>query len=257
MNKSNTQQEKKRGRKPKPGSPTEYFALREEEAVKEFLATSDQAKKSKLFEGIINPALKELVKGVMRMPRFQNIIGVNLEYLEEDAYYHVVENMHKFQPGRIGKSGQLVKAYSYYGTIAKNFILQVKKNADKSISEHGGMLDIAEFSEQIPEKVDKTPQFEELRELLLANLDKVISTDKKLNQNDLIVGNALKYMLVNWHKLEFQKKNEFMRILSHYTHLKSAIIARSLKKLKVLAYDTPLQRPQKKKKKKQVIKEDI
>lgn len=239
---------KKRGRKPKPGSPTEYFGQREEEAVKEYLTTQNQHRKSVIFEEILHPALKELVKGVRRMPKFQKLIGLNEDYLLEDAYYQVVENMHKFKPGTIGKSGQPSKAYSYYGTIVKNFLLQSKKNADKSINQHGGILDVDDFSDQLAEKVDRTPDFEELKTQLLANLERVLATDKKLNQNDLVVGNALRYMLTNWHKLDFQKKNEFMRILAQYTHLKAAIIARSLKKLKILTYDNFFNPPVKKKK---------
>jgi len=239
---------KKRGRKPKEGSPTQYFGEREELAVKEFLTTEDRYKKSKIFEDIIEPALRELVKGVRRMPKFQKMIGLNEEYLLEDAYYHVIENMHKFVPGRIGKSGQPVKAYSYYGTIIKNFYLQTKKTADKSINEHGGMLDVDDLMDHIPERIDRTPEFEELKAQLLVNLERILATDKKLNQNDLVVGNALRYMLTNWHKLDFQKKNEFMRILAQYTHLKAAIIARSLKKLKILTYDNFFNPPTKKKK---------
>ena len=235
---------KKRGRKPSPNSPKSYFGEREEIAIKEFLATTTAIdRKNYLYGKVIEPALRELVKGVLRMPKFQKIIGLqtmglNKEQLEEDAYYQVVENMHKFKPATIGKDGQPAKAFSYYGTIIKNYILALKKNADKNINEYGGILDIDQFSEQIPESINKTDVFEDLKRQILQNLETVIETNKKFNKNDLAVGNTLRYMLSNWHKIDFQSKNEFMRMLCHYTHLKPQVVARSLKKLKILAYDS-------------------
>lgn len=245
-----TQEPKKRGRKPDPNSPAnQYFGKKEEEAIKLYLTASTAEEKNRLFEHIVGPALKELVKGILKMPKFQKLIGLNKEELEEDAYYHVIFNLDKFNPERVGKNGQLVKAFSYYGTIVKNYILGMKQEADKHINEHGGMLDSDEFADKIAENPDNSKDFEELKKQILHNLDFALGP-KKLNKNDVIVGNTLKYMLQNWHRLEFQSKNEFVRLLCHYTQLKPPVVARSLKKFKLLAYDNHFKPNSKDKKKK-------
>jgi hypothetical protein len=244
---------KKRGRKPKEGSTDKnYFGPAQEEAVKLYLRGGlTYEEKSELFRTVIDPALKQLVKGIMRMPKFQKIIGISQERLEEDAYYHVIFQLEKFTPGRIGKNGQPVRAYSYYGTCVKNYILGIKIENDSSIAEHGGMLDIDEIGEQIPDESQNVEDFDEFKKGLVFQLEKSLE-GKRLNKNDLIVGNTLKYMLQNWHRLEFQTKNEFVRLLCHYTQLSHPVVARSLKKYKGLVYDTlhPIsQKPVRKQKK--------
>ena len=119
-----------------------YFNSEVEEVFKKYLTSTNEREKNKLFEEVIDPILRKLVKGVMTMPMFQKIIGISREVLEEDCYYHVFFNLHKFNPETVGKTGELAKAYSYYGTIARNYILQIKQTLDKQISKQGGMVDI-------------------------------------------------------------------------------------------------------------------
>lgn len=241
---------KKRGRKPNPDSPVKrYFGEKQEEAIKKYLTVATVEEKNILFRDIIDPALRQLVKGVLRMPKFQKIIGLTIPEVEESAYYHVVFNLEKFKTERLGKDGKPSKAYSYYGTVVKNHILALKQEADKRIDRYGGIIDIDDIGEHIPDKSRDEKSFEEVKKQLNSELDRVINT-KKLNKNDVVVGNTLKYMLTNWHKLEFQNKNEFVRLLCHYTQLKPPVVARSLKKFKAIVYDN-IFKPSSKKRKKQ------
>ena len=228
---------KKRGRKPKPGNLKEnYFGEREESAIKTYLfGELSFADKNELFKKIINPCCEKLVDGVMSMPQFQKILGISREKLREDAYYHLIFQMDKFDPNQIGKSGQPVKAFSYFGTVVKNYVLGIKIANDAKVADFGGTLDVDTLEDHIPDLRRKSGDFEEVREELLVMLEKAIEA-KRLNKNDLIVGNTLKYMVTHWHKLEFQKKNEFVRLLCHYTQLSPSVVARSLKKYKILVH---------------------
>lgn len=229
----------KRGRKPKPGSLNKetYFGEREEQAVKDYLSGNlTLAEKNALFRTIINPCFDKLLDGVMSMPQFQKILGITREQLKEDAYYHLIFQMEKFNPERLNPAGEIVKAYSYYGTVVKNYVLGVKIANDTKIANHGGIIDIDEIGDHVPDNRRSPESFEEARQILMNQLEKAVEA-KRLNKNDLIVGNTLKYMLANWHKLEFQSKNEFIRLVCHYTQLSPPVVARSLKKYKLLAYE--------------------
>lgn len=213
---------------------TEYFGERQELAIKEFLSSSCEARKNELFAEIIDPAFKELVKGVSAMPKFQKIIGLYRDFdCEEGAYYHIIFNMHKFDPNRIGKDGKLVKAYSYFGTAVKNYILGLKIQADKQIAKHGGMIDVDEIHYDIKYNKSDIKAFEELKTQILFLLDD-FKNKQKLTKSDLIVLNCLKYMLTNWHSLDFVNKNQFNRLLISYTQLSPNVVMNSLKKIKVL-----------------------
>lgn len=243
-------QKKKRGRKPKNAdgtSPTpvkiEYFGHIQEEALKLYLAkTLSERQRNELFQTVLEPCFRELISGVLQMPMFQKmiIIGTSEEQLKEDAYYHLVFQLEKFDPNRIGKTGKPAKAYSYLGTVVKNFFLGLKIVNDGLIAKHGGMLDVDELSDHIQDTGRDPAEFEDLKKNIVDQLDKALLA-KRLNKNDLIVGHTLKYMLSNWHKIEFQTKNEFIRQLCHYTQLNPPVVARSLKKFKSLVYDFLMQ----------------
>lgn len=236
------EEKKRRGRKADPNGPKKYFGEREEEAIAEYLTTATVEQKNILYRDIIEPALRHLTRGVMRMPKFQKIIGIPLDQLEEEAYYHVVFQLEKFKVGYINDAGQLVKAYSYYGTCIKNYILGEKIRLDKQIAEHGGTpLDITTINDYGAVDDDSMQNFEDLRLEIISEIDKVID-QRRVNNNDLAVGNSLKYMLGNWHKIEFQSKNEFLRLLCQYSQLEAPVVGRSLKKFKTAVYGKLLSR---------------
>ena len=236
------EEQKRRGRKADPNGPKKYFGEREEKAVAEYLSTTNVALKNQLYRDIIDPALRHLTKGIMRMPKFQKIIGIPLDQLEEDAYYHVLFQLEKFEVGRVNEAGQIVKAYSYYGTCIKNYILGEKIRLDKQIAEHGGTpLDINNVADYGEEDDSSMQDFEDLRSEIVSEIDKVIE-QRRMNTNDLSVGNSLKYMLSNWHKIEFQSKNEFLRLLCQYSQLDAPVVGRSLKKFKTAIYGKLLSR---------------
>lgn len=236
------EEQKRRGRKADPNGPKKYFGEREEQAIAEYLTTATVDRKNVLYRDIIDPALRQLTKGIMRMPKFQKIIGIPLDQLEEDAYYHVVFQLEKFEVGRVNDKGQVIKAYSYYGTCVKNYILGEKIRLDKQIAEHGGTpIDIDTVSDYGEEDDNSMQEFEDLRSEIVAEIDKVIE-QRRMNVNDLAVGNSLKYMLSNWHKIEFQSKNEFLRLLCHYSQLEAPVVGRSLKKFKNAVYGKLLSR---------------
>jgi len=222
------------GRKKKDKSKN-YFGEEEELAVKEFLCeTTSQVRKNELFSKTIEPALRELIRGVLTMPQFQKIIGLYKDFdCEEGAYYHLIFNMHKFDPNRIGKTGDPVRAYSYYGTAVKNYILGLKIQVDKQIAEHGGIVDIDDVSEEIKYEKRDSHFFEDLKKTVIYILSN-IPEDQKFTKNDQIVLSCLKYMLENWHKLEFQDKNQFNRLLISYSQLSQSIVMTSLKKIKTI-----------------------
>lgn len=212
-----------------------YFEEEEEIAVKEFLdGCTSEARKNEIFSKILEPAFRKLVQGVLTMPKFQKIIGLYKDFdCEEGAYYHLVFNMHKFAPDRIGKQGKPTKAYSYYGTAVKNYVLGLKIQADKHVAKHGGTIDIDEIGEEIVKDESSSKDFEE-QKAVIVELLKAFNNEKKLTKNDLTVLNCLKYMLTNWHKLDFQDKNQFNRLLVTYTQLPSNIVMTSLKRIKTL-----------------------
>lgn len=227
---------------------TGYFK-EAEEAIKEYLVSTDVKRKNILVSDIISPAIKNLVLGVKRMPKFQKINGITEDELIDGAYYHVIFQLKRFNPNMIGKSGNPVKAFSYFGTCVKNYFLGIKIKTDKKIAKHGGILDIDKVTTEIPQNSTDFAKFESLK-LELVNILKFLPNKCKLTKNDSIVINHLKYILENWHSLEFQDKNEFIRLLVNYTRLSPNAVSISMKRIRGLVrnYTTNLRTNNKRKK---------
>jgi hypothetical protein len=208
-----------------------YFGKREETAVVKFLTSDSEREKNDLFLRIIDPAFIKLIDGVLQMPKFQKIIGITREELAENIYHHIVTNMEKFDWTKTGKDGKPVKAYSYFGTAAKNLALYTKIQNDKIIAQRGGSLDVDNFSNIIEDKILGEVIFKEKKDDTIAKL-RQFSLSNNCSKGDLMVCNCLVYMLSNWDMLEFNSKNEFIRLLTYYTGFKVNVITSSLKKIR-------------------------
>lgn len=229
-----------------------YFSNEHEDAIIKFnnLETSNR-EKLKLFNEFIEPAFRRVVGGVLEMPMFHYLGKINRDELIDAAFFRMVEKLHKFQPDMIGKNGMPVKAYSYFSTIAKNFILEYKVRFEK-IQKHKAdvesSIDLSILSEDTLDKLSYSDKesitfdtaesiFNETRDKVLKIIEGILQEeelkDEKKDIDLLKIGYTLKYLIVKWDKIEFMKKNEFMRILALYTGLKQQKVSFLFKKFKL------------------------
>lgn len=212
-----------------------YFAEEQENAVIKYNQDECSAKeKNSLFDKIIAPAFKDIVNGVLEMPMFRNLGKLNRSEVADNTFFRLIEKMHKFQPGKIGKSGQLVKAYSYFSTIAKHYILEQKLRNEKILKNKADVetsIDLSILSEDTLEKMsnydkqevefeDYVTTFKHTQNIILDTIFNIIHEEEikeKRDEDFIKVGYYLKYLIEKWDKIEFMKKNEFMRILTLYT----------------------------------------
>src|SRR5690606_9413615 len=109
-------------------------------------------------------------------------------------------------------------------------------------------IDLSILSEETLEKLsnqdkesisfdNNTQIFEETRNKILKRLDEILleeeeKEDKK--DSDLLkIGFTIKYLIKKWDRIEFMKKNEFMRLLALYTGLKQQKVSFLFKKFKI------------------------
>lgn len=227
-----------------------YFFKEHEEAIVKFNSpdTSDRDKLY-LFDELIEPSFRRIINGVLEMPQFHYLI-LNREDLIDNTFFRMVEKMNRFQPGRIGKNGQPVKAFSYFSTVAKNHILEQIFRNDKILKHKADVetsIDLSILSEETLEKMSNYDKqdvsfdsyesvFEETSQKVIAQIDLVIKAEESKDKPDidlLKIGYCLKYLLKKWDKIEFMKKNEFMRILALYVGLKQQQVSFLFKKFKV------------------------
>ena len=105
-----------------------YFTQDTEDAIVLYNNTSDPEVRSKIYESRIHYAFFKLTQNIIHTFKFYHTEVENLEHLQHEIITFLLSKMHLFDPGRGAK------AYSYFGTIVKRWlILYNTKNYKKKI----------------------------------------------------------------------------------------------------------------------------
>ena len=92
----------------------------------------DSEKRSRIYETYIHYAFFKLTQNIIHTFKFYHTEVSNLEHLQHEIITFLLSKMHLFDPGRGAK------AYSYFGTIVKRWlILYNTKNYKKKINKVG------------------------------------------------------------------------------------------------------------------------
>tara|TARA_R110002012_G_scaffold192855_2_gene360469 strand:+ start:2735 stop:3451 length:717 start_codon:yes stop_codon:yes gene_type:complete len=95
-------------------------------------ADIDQEKRSKIYENEIHYAFFKLTQNIIHTFKFYHTEVENLEHLQHEIITFLLSKIHLFNPDRGAK------AYSYFGTIVKRWlILYNTKNYKKKINKVG------------------------------------------------------------------------------------------------------------------------
>ncbi|MHA1988373.1 MAG: hypothetical protein ACW98D_17195 [Promethearchaeota archaeon] len=212
---------KKRGRKRKNDL---YFGPEQEQAVCDYLSigvtleltgstgkpyyiwsgtTTERRQRDKIFVQHLHEPLIKMVESIIRRYKLYRK-GYTFEDLHADALSFLMMKSYKFDI-HAGK-----RAYSYYGTIIKNYLLGMVQKDDKSMKKFASY---EENYEQINDRDDLSYDLEledeGLLQLIMEVTDKIedeLKLDEEadftiLNDNQRKVGHALIEILLNWDKV--------------------------------------------------------
>lgn len=105
-------------------SPKNYFGKREEEAVRRYQVSVSEKERNHIFKTIIYPAFSKLVECILNKWKLYTSDQL-YEDLKRDAISDLAEKIDKFKPSKDKK------AYSYFGTICKHFLIAERAKAAK------------------------------------------------------------------------------------------------------------------------------
>ena len=115
----------KKTRRPKSKN---YFTQDTEDAIVLYNGTSDTNVKSKIYSNHIHYPFFKLTENIIHTFKFYYTEVDEIEHLQHEVICFLLSKIHLFDPSRGAK------AYSYFGTIAKRYlILQNQKNYKKRV----------------------------------------------------------------------------------------------------------------------------
>jgi len=133
----------------------QYFTQDTEDAIVLYNNTTDFEVKSRIYHDRIHYAFFKLTENIIHTFKFYYTEVDNIEDLQHEVITFLLSKIHLFNPERGAK------AYSYFGTIAKRYlILSNQKNYKKRIDTVG--LDTIEEDEEHSYSIDDTSHDERL-----------------------------------------------------------------------------------------------
>jgi hypothetical protein len=129
----------KRGqpRKRKPKEPRIYFTEDTENAIVEYLASTDQDFRNRLYRDRIEYAFYKLAENIIHTFKFYYTDTSTIEELKHEVVTFLLEKLHLYDQSK-------GKAYSYFGTIAKRYLIVYNNNNYKKLQEY---VEIDELNE--------------------------------------------------------------------------------------------------------------
>lgn len=231
---------KKRGRKRKNDL---YFGPEQEEAVVKFLESEDIRERNAIYNQWLRDPLNKMVESIIRRYKLYRK-GISFEDLHCDTLSFLITKADKFEHSK-GK-----KAYSYYGTICKNYLLGLLIGDEKNIKRSNSYDD---YVTELETKEEYQYELEEPDFSVNGFINKLISEikdemsgktqvgKKKISENEYKVGLALIEILQNWDTtLDLMSggnkfnKNTVLESMRNYTNLNTKDIRIAMKRYKTL-----------------------
>ena len=224
---------KKKGRKPKQAN---YFDVQEELAVINFLSAKTYEEKNKIYNDFLKKPLDKMISSIIRRYKL---------YRKDMDFYEIHIDTHSFLMTKIDKfkPAKEKKAYSYFGTICKNYlmgqIIKDQKEMNRKISYEDISSDL-ENSERFSYYIEKdTLDYGSVITKFLIELEAFIQNEK-LSENERKLGLALYDLFENYESIFIGNdnnkfnKNIVLLSLREMTNLSTKEIRSSMKKFKLI-----------------------
>jgi hypothetical protein len=223
---------------PRPRTQKIYFGEDQEKAVVDYLESTDDAERNKIFNEYLREPLTIMVESIIR--RYK-LYRKDFEFIDlhTDTMSFLITKINKFDHTKN------YKAYSYFGTICKNYLMGAIQKDQKDQNRTVSYDDISSDIEERPDLtyvIDHTPlDYKDVITKLTTNLEEFMEKED-LNINEQKLGYALLEIFSNFDKIfevgEGNKFNKNLILLSlrEMTSLSTKEIRVAIKKFKKM-YD--------------------
>ena len=226
---------KKKGRKP---TQLNYFDVREEMAVIRFLESTSYEEKNKIYNEFLKKPLDKMISSIIRRYKLYRK-DMDFTDIHVDTHSFLMTKIDKFKPSREKK------AYSYFGTICKNYlmgqIIKDQKETNRTIS-YEDISSNLENNENFAYYIENDNlDSERVIKHFLIELNRFIK-EENLSENEIKLGHALYDIFENYDSIFIGNdnnkfnKNIILLSLREMTNLSTKEIRGSMRKYKNMYY---------------------
>jgi len=219
---------------PKKRTQKEYFGVQQEEAVVRYLESEDENERNKIFNEYLKEPLIIMIESIIRRYKLYRK-GISFDENHTDTWSFLMTKLNKFD------HTQNTKAYSYFGTICKNYLMGAIQKDTKESNRSISYEDISSEIEESPHlsyTIDyEVIDYSDVIIKLVVELEEFMENEE-MNENERKLGYALLEIFTNFNKI-FQigggnkfNKNLILLSLREMTSLSTKEIRLALKRYK-------------------------
>ena len=214
-------------RKRRPKKSIDYFTLDTQEAILEYRKETSQIKRDQIFNERIYYAFYKLAENIIHTFKFYYTEVDNIDELKHEVIAFLLEKLHLYDQSK-------GKAYSYFGTIAKRYLIVYNNNNYKRLKGKAPVDDV---------ETDKTIT----NELLLSRPDDLEITSfielfiQKIDDNllelfpkpqEARVGDAILELFKRRENIDIFNKKALFIYIKEITDAPTPVITKVIKVLK-------------------------
>lgn len=230
-----TTEKKKRGRK---STNTNYFDVREEEAVLRYLKATTFEDKNRIYNEYLRHPLDKMISSIIRRYKLYRK-DMDFTDIHTDTHSFLMTKLDKFKPDKNKK------AYSYFGTICKNYLMGQIIKDQKEINRKISYEDISQSLENRPDLVYYLENEQIEADFVIKKFVEELKyyiENENLNDNEKKLGLSLIDLFENYKKIFLGtdnnkfNKNVILLSLREMTNMSTKEIRTSMKRFKKLYY---------------------
>ncbi len=215
-------------RKRKPKEPRVYFTQDTEDAIIKYLATDDSIQRNEIYNEHIEYAFYKLAENIIHTFKFYYTDTDTIEELKHEVITFLLEKLHLYNPDK-------GKAFSYFGTIAKRYLIVYNENNYKKLQEK---VEIEDMDEDKSQTLAGTSSIEDdnltnFIDYYIKYIDKNLSTIFPKKQ-DAQTADAIMELFRKRETLEIFNKKAIYIYIREMTDVSTPQITKVIKKLDVI-----------------------
>lgn len=214
-------------RKRRPKKSIDYFTLDTQQAILEYRLETSTAKRNKIFNERIYYAFYKLAENIIHTFKFYYTEVDNINELKHEVIAFLLEKLHLYDDSK-------GKAYSYFGTIAKRYLIVYNNNNYKRLKGKAAVDEVDEDKTLLNDLVlshDDSLEDVPFIELYISYVDEHLLEIFPKDQ-DARVGDAILELFKRRENIDIFNKKALFIYIKEITDAPTPIITKVIKVLK-------------------------
>lgn len=218
-------------RKRKPKSKIDYFTLDTQESILKYRACDKISERNRIYNAEIHNALYKLAENIIHTFKFYHTEVENIEDLKYEVISFMLQKLHLYDTTK-------GKAYSYFGTIAKRYLIAycqrnynrvVEKKSIENVDNDERTIDMLIMNPNSSGELEKSDVILELIEHMESNMFNMFE-----KEDDIKAADAIIEILKRSDHIDINNKKVLYVYVKEMANVKSTTITNVINKIKVV-----------------------